>query len=169
MTLNALLFALVFVAALAFFARNAVRLIGYLRIGKKEDRFSGAGPRLRRVLTIAFGQSKLLREPLAGLLHLLIFWGFVVLLSAVLESVGEGLFPGFSFSFLGPLYPPLLFLVDLFGALVIISVVVSIVRRLFAPPARLRVTGHAKWDAVLILALIPVSYTHLTLPTILLV
>jgi Fe-S oxidoreductase len=154
MTLNALLFALVFVAALAFFARNAVRLIGYLRIGKKEDRFAGAGPRLRRVLTVAFGQSKLLREPFAGLLHLLIFWGFVVLLSAVLESVGEGLFPGFSFSFLGPLYPPLLFLVDLFGALVIISVVVSIVRRLFAPPARLRVTGHAKWDAILILSLI---------------
>jgi Fe-S oxidoreductase len=154
MTLNALLFALVVVAALAFFARNVVRLVGYLRLGKKEDRFSGAGRRLRRVLTIAFGQSKLLREPLAGILHFLIFWGFVVLLSAVLESVGEGLFPGFSFSFLGPLYPPLLFLVDLFGALVVISVLVSIVRRLFAPPARLRVTGHAKWDAVLILALI---------------
>ena len=154
MTLNALLFALVFLAALAFFARNVVRLVGYLRLGKKEDRFSGAGGRLRRVLTIAFGQSKLLREPLAGLLHLLIFWGFVVLLSAVLESVGEGLFPGFSFSFLGPLYDPLLVLVDLFGALVVISVLVSIVRRLFAPPARLRVTGHAKWDAVFILALI---------------
>jgi Fe-S oxidoreductase len=154
MTLNALLFALVFLAALAFFARNVFRLVGYLRLGKKEDRFSGAGRRLRRVLTIAFGQSKLLREPLAGLLHLLIFWGFVVLLSAVLESVGEGLVPGFSFSFLGPLYPPLLVLVDLFGALVVFSVLVSIVRRLFAPPARLRVTGHAKWDAVLILALI---------------
>jgi Fe-S oxidoreductase len=154
MTLNALLFALVFVAALAFFARNAVRLIGYLRIGKKEDRFSGAGGRLRRVLTVAFGQSKLLREPFAGLLHLLIFWGFVVLLSAVLESVGEGLFPGFSFSFLGPLYGPLLVLVDLFGMLVTIAVLVSIVRRLFAPPARLRVKGHAKWDAVLILSLI---------------
>ncbi len=154
MTLNALLFALVLVAALAFFARNAVRLVGYLRTGRKEDRFSGAGRRLGRVLTIAFGQSKLLREPLAGLLHLLIFWGFVVLLSAVFESVGEGLFPGFSLSFLGPLYAPLLFLVDLFGALVIVSVLVSIVRRLVAPPARLRVTGHAKWDAILILSLI---------------
>jgi Fe-S oxidoreductase len=154
MTLNALLFALVFVASLAFFARNVVRLVGHLRLGKKEDRFSGAGRRLRRVLTIAFGQSKLLREPLAGLLHFMIFWGFVILLSAVLESVGEGLVPGFSFSFLGPLYPPLLFLIDLFGALVILAVIVSIVRRLVAPPARLRVTGHAKWDAVLILALI---------------
>jgi len=154
MTLNALLFALVLVAALSFFSFNAARLSGYLRLGKKEDRFSGAGERLRRVLGIAFGQSKLLREPLAGFLHLLIFWGFVVLLSAVVESMGEGLIPGFSFSFLGPLYIPFLVLIDLFGMLVVISVLVSIIRRLVAPPARLRVTGHAKWDAVLILALI---------------
>ncbi|HMK38191.1 MAG TPA: (Fe-S)-binding protein, partial [Bacteroidota bacterium] len=154
MTLNALLFALVLVAALAFFCRNAVRLIAYLRLGKKEDRFSGAGERLRRVLGIAFGQSKLLREPLAGILHVLIFWGFVVLLSAVVESMGEGLFPGFSFSFLGPLYTAYLVLTDLFGMLVVIAVVVSILRRLVAPPARLRVAGHAKWDAVLILAMI---------------
>jgi Fe-S oxidoreductase len=156
MTLNTLLFAIVLVAALAFFARSASRILGNLRLGKKEDRFGNPGLRLRRVLTIAFGQSKLLREPLAGLLHLLIFWGFVVLLSAVCESIGEGLFPGFSFSFIGPLYPPLLFLVDLFGALVVVSVTVSIVRRLVAPPARLRVEGHAKWDAVFILALIMV-------------
>jgi Fe-S oxidoreductase len=154
MTLNALVFALVVVAAFAFFLRNVLRLVASLRLGKKENRFSGVPQRIRRVLTIAFGQSKLLREPFAGLLHFLIFWGFVVLLSAVLESMGEGLFPGFSFSFLGPLYGPLLVLVDLFGALVVVSVVVSIVRRLVDPPARLRVTGHAKWDAVFILTLI---------------
>lgn len=154
MTLNAILFALVLVASLAFFIRNAARLVASLRMGRREDRFSGWGGRLRRVLTVALGQSKLLREPLAGVLHLLIFWGFLVLLSAVFESMGEGLFPGFSLSFLGPLYGPLLALVDIFGALVVVSVVVSVVRRLFAPPARLRVSGHARWDAVLILTLI---------------
>ena len=154
MTLNATLFAVVLVAALAFFARSAVRLIGYLRLGKKENRFAEPGRRLGRVITVAFGQSKLLREPFAGVLHFLIFWGFVVLLSSVLESIGEGLIPGFSFAFLGPLYGPLQSLIDVFGALVVASVVVSIVRRLAAPPARLRVTGHAKWDAILILSLI---------------
>ncbi len=154
MTLNALLFALVLLVALAIFARSAVRIVGNLRIGKKENRFTEPARRLGRVLTIAFGQTKLLREPLAGLLHLLIFWGFVVLLSAVCESVGEGLFPGFSFSFIGPLYNPLQVCVDLFGALVVLSVAVSIFRRLFAPPPRLRVAGHAKWDAILILLLI---------------
>ena len=154
MTLNAILFAFFLIASLAFFLRNAARLVASIRLGRDEDRFSRPGERLRRVLTVALGQSKLLREPLAGLLHLLIFWGFLVLLSAVFESVGEGLFPGFSLSFLGPLYGPLLVLVDLFGALVVVSVIVSILRRLVAPPARLRVTGHAKWDAIVILTLI---------------
>jgi Fe-S oxidoreductase len=154
MTLNTMLFILALVGALAFFAWNVSRLIASLRLGRSEDRFSNVGQRLQRVLTIAFGQSKLLREPLAGLLHFLIFWGFVVLLAAILESMGEGISPGFSFSFLGPLYAPLQFLVDLFGILVVLSVLVSIARRLFAPPARLRVTGHSQWDAILILALI---------------
>jgi len=154
MTLNAVLFAVVLAGALALFARSAARLIGYLRLGKKENRFLEPGRRLGRVITVAFGQTKLLREPLAGILHFLIFWGFVVLLSSVLESIGEGLIPGFSFAFLGPLYGPLQSLVDAFGALVVLAVVVSIVRRLAAPPARLRVAGHAKWDAILILSLI---------------
>ena len=154
MPLNTFMFACVLLGALAFFSWNARRLIRYLRLGKKENRFDRTGERLGRVLTIAFGQSKLLREPLAGTLHFLIFWGFVVLLAAVLESIGEGLVPGFSFAFLGPLYGPLTFLGDLFGGFVVVAVLVSLFRRIVAPPARLRVGGHAKWDAVLILALI---------------
>lgn len=154
MSLTTLLFAAVFAAAMGLFARSSWRVISTLRLGRTEHRFDRTGERLRRVLTVAFGQSKLLREPFAGALHAFIFWGFVVLLSAVLESIGEGLMPGFSFAFLGPLYGPLTFLGDLFGVCVVASTLVSIVRRLVAPPARLNVKGHAKWDAVLILSLI---------------
>ncbi len=154
MSLQSLLFAFVLIGALGFFGWNARRLIGYLRLGKKENRFDQVGVRIMNTLKIALGQSKILREPVAGILHVLIFWGFVVLLGAVLESIGEGLIPGFSFSFLGPLYPPLIFLEDVFGALVVIAVLLSLFRRLFAPPKRLQVSGHSKWDAVLILAMI---------------
>lgn len=154
MSLQSLIFALVLIGAFGFFSWNARRLIGYLRLGKKEDRFDQVGRRMKNTLTIALGQSKILREPVAGILHVLIFWGFVVLLAAVLESMGEGLIPGFSLSFLGPLYPPLVLLEDLFGTLVVISVVASLFRRLVTPPKRLQVSGHSKWDAVLILGLI---------------
>lgn len=154
MSVQSSIFALVLVGALIFFAWNVRRLISYLRLGKKENRFDHVGVRIKNTLTIALGQSKILREPVAGILHVLIFWGFVVLLAAVLESIGEGIIAGFSFSFLGPLYPPLIFLEDVFGSLVVIAVVISLFRRLFAPPKRLQVSGHSKWDAVLILAMI---------------
>ena len=154
MPVQSVIFGLVLAGALTMFGRSALRLIGYLRIGKAEDRFDRVGERIGMVLKIAFGQTKLLREPLAGALHFLIFWGFVILLSAILESIVEGLVPGANFAFLGPLYPPLVFLQDLIGCLVIVSVTVSILRRLFAPPKRLQVEGHAKWDAILILGLI---------------
>ena len=156
MTLNSILFSVVIVCAFGLFGWNVKRLIGYLKIGKKEDRFDRPAERIGNVLRIAFGQSKLLREPLAGTLHLLVFWGFVILLAAVLESIGEGLLPGFSFAFLGPLYPPLVFLEDLFGLLVFASVVVYLYRRLVSPPKRLEVSGHSKWDAVFILGMIMV-------------
>jgi Fe-S oxidoreductase len=154
MSFESVLFVLVLLAALVLFAWQARRLLAAIRTGKPENRFDSAGQRLKVVLTVALGQSKLLREPLAGLLHFFIFWGFVILLSAVLESIGEGLVPGFSWAFLGPLYPPLACLQDVIGLLVVITVVVSILRRLFAPPKRLRVEGHSKWDAILILGLI---------------
>jgi Fe-S oxidoreductase len=154
MPVQSVIFGLVLAAALTLFGRSALRLIGYLHIGKAENRFDRVGERLGMVLKIAFGQTRLLREPLAGLLHFMIFWGFVILLSAVLESILEGLAPGSSFAFLGPLYRPLVFLQDLVGLLVVIAVVVSILRRLLAPPKRLQVEGHSKWDAILILGLI---------------
>ena len=77
MPIQSVLFGLVLAAALTLFGRNVLRLIGYLRTGKKENRFDHVGERLGRVAKIAFGQTKLLREPLAGMLHFLIFWGFV--------------------------------------------------------------------------------------------
>ena len=61
---------------------------------------------------------------------------------------------GFSFAFLGPLYPPLAFLQDTIGALVIGAVLVSIIRRLLGRPARLKVSGHEKLDAIFVLSLI---------------
>ncbi|MBX2991154.1 MAG: (Fe-S)-binding protein [Bacteroidetes bacterium] len=152
--LHSILFAIVLAAALGFFANNVNRLIRYLRLGKPENRFDNVGRRITNVLKIALGQTKLLREPFAGLLHALIFWGFVVLLSAVIESIIEGLTPGGSLAFLGPLYPPLTWFQDLFGAFVVVAVVVSLGRRLFAPPKRLQVSGHSKWDAIFVLAMI---------------
>ncbi len=148
---ESLIFIAVLAGSLLLFALNVRRLAGYLRIGRKEGRTDRPVERLRNVLTVAFGQTKLLREPLAGILHFFIFWGFVILLSAILETFGEGIAPGFTFGFLGPLYPPLAFLQDLIGLLVALSTIFALFRRYIRPPARLDVGGHSRFDATLIL------------------
>jgi Fe-S oxidoreductase len=103
------------------------------------------------MMTVAIGQSKLFREPVAGLMHAFIFWGFLVLLTSVLEAIGEGLVPEFSFRFIGFLYKPLAFCQDLFAGLVIIGVFIALFRRYIIRPKRLQVDRHAQIDATIIL------------------
>ena len=151
MTVKNIIFAVVFLGSFAFFAYSVRRLIRMLRIGKPEGRFENPGARLKRTLIVAIGQSKLLREPAAGMMHALIFWGFLVLLTAVLESIGEGLVRGFSLRFLGPLYPVIAFSGDLFGGFVILAVLYALYRRYVIRPKRLEVGRHGKLDATFIL------------------
>ena len=154
MTTKNFIFLLVLFGALVFFSFSVRRLIKYLSLGQPDSRFDNPVSRLKKTLVVAIAQSKILREPLAGFMHAFIFWGFLVLLTAVLESIGEGMVSGFSFRFLGSLYAPLAFLQDLFCGLVIISVLVALYRRYVLRPKRLELAGHSSLDATFILMMI---------------
>lgn len=154
MTTRSIVFSLVLLCAFGFFAFSIRRLILFLRIGKPDERFDKPWGRVKKTLVVAIAQSKILREPVAGAMHALIFWGFLVLLTAVLESLGEGLLHGFSFRFLGRLYEPLAFMQDMFAGLVVVAVLVALYRRYIVRPKRLEIEGHGQLDAVLILVMI---------------
>ncbi len=154
MEFHSILFLIVLALSIALFAKNVLRLYSYLGIGKPENRIDGIPRRLKNVFVIAFGQSKLMREPLAGMMHFFIFWGFVILLLAIVEAIGEGLTRGFSLSFLGPVYRPVLVLEEVLGVLVVASVLTALFRRYVTKPARLDVGGHARLDATVILGII---------------
>ena len=154
MTTRSIVFSLVLLCAFGFFAFSIRRLILFLRIGKPDERFDKPWGRVKKTLVVALAQSKILREPLAGAMHALIFWGFLVLLTAVVESLGEGLLHGFSFRFLGQLYEPLAFMQDMFAGLVVVAVLVALYRRFIVRPKRLEIEGHGQLDAVLILVMI---------------
>ncbi|HVK40410.1 MAG TPA: heterodisulfide reductase-related iron-sulfur binding cluster [Candidatus Kapabacteria bacterium] len=145
-----------FLAAAAGLAWNVRRLIGYLRLAKPDNRFGNVGTRIRNVLVVAIGQSKLLREPVAGAIHAMIFWGFLVLLAAVIESVVEGLIPGGNLFWLGPVYSVLSLSQDIFCVLILIGVLWALYRRYISVPPRLRVDSAERRDAALILVLIGV-------------
>lgn len=156
MPLKNILFSLVFLFALGLFAFSARKLILLLKIGKPDNRFDQRWKRLLLTLRVAIGQSKLLREPVAGFMHAFIFWGFIVLLSAVAESVGEGLIPGFTLEQLvgSRVYEVVMMMQDLFAGLVILSVFVALYRRYILRPRRLEVDLHGKLDATAILVAI---------------
>lgn len=51
-------FLIVFGIAALFFAKNAKRLIDWLKIGKPDDRFGNIGERIKQTLIVAIGQKK---------------------------------------------------------------------------------------------------------------
>ena len=57
---------------------------------------------IRNLLFIGLGQSKILRDPMAGALHASVFWGFVVLTVGTAEIIAGGLVPGFSYAAILP-------------------------------------------------------------------
>jgi Fe-S oxidoreductase len=149
------LFALFVLAAAGFFAYNVRRLTSYLRIGGVDPRLDHPLARLRNVLTIAIFQKKILRDPVAGPMHALIFWGFIVLTAGTAELIVHGVVPRFSFDFLpAPLYRAYSLSQDLFGLLVLGAVAVALWRRLVIHPPRLRGDGTHQGDALLILSMI---------------
>lgn len=155
MELKNIVFILIFIATFAFFGFSVNNLIKYLKVAKKkDDRFDNVPTRLRRVWNIAFAQTKLLRDPFAGLLHLLIFWGFVLFIFAVIETIVQGFYTPFSLSFLGPVFSIITLVQDIFGLLVIFSVLLSLYRRFIQKVPRLVVDAHGMKDAAFILSLI---------------
>ncbi len=124
-------------------------------VAKKEDKRSdNITARIKRVLIIAFAQTKLLRDPVAGFLHLLIFWGFMLFIFAVIESIIQGFYSNFNLSFLGLFYTLISFVQDIFGVFVILAVLISLWRRFIKKIPRLNVDKEGNIDAAFILIMI---------------
>jgi Fe-S oxidoreductase len=151
MALTNILFALVLFASFVFFGFSARRLLSYLQTGRPENRFDNLTERAKRVVKIALLQTKLLREPVAGVMHLAIFWGFMVLVVAVLESIGEGIAGHFSFRFLGRIYSLITFSQEIFCLLVAVAIAMALWRRFVSKVRRLQVDTNGNLDAALIL------------------
>ncbi|MCI0449588.1 MAG: 4Fe-4S dicluster domain-containing protein [Chlorobi bacterium] len=147
-------FLALFLAAMSFFTYNLLRIRSYLMLGRAENRFQNTGARIAKVIGIGIGQSKILRDPAAGLMHAFIFWGFLVLLTSVLEAFIQGFYSDFSISALGAISKIIFALQDLFGLLVVMAVFYALFRRYVLHPKRLKGDGHTNTDATIILLLI---------------
>ncbi len=135
MTPNPAIFAPLLFASLAFFAVSCWRRLSLVALGKPEDRFDRLGSRLGKTLLFAFGQRRVAAKPF-GVNHVVIFWGFLVLLIANGEFLLHGVLPGVSLALLpASLHHGLLAAFDLVSLLALGAIVLSFARRLlFKPP-----------------------------------
>ena len=99
-------------------------------LGKDVDRSDNKKERLNNMLRIAFGQQKMVKKPIAGILHIIVYVGFVIINIEVLEIVIDGIFGTHRvLSFLGVFYNILIGSFEILAFLVIISVVIFWIRR----------------------------------------
>jgi Fe-S oxidoreductase len=152
MTIKAIAMLVALAATMGFFAWSAWKKTLVMLKAKPDDtRFDQIWRRVEEVLTIAIGQKKMFKEPLAGLMHAFIFWGFLVLLFRSISLVGQAFSPEWTiFWFWGGLENVYTFSKDLAELAVLTMIGFAFFRRFVLKPWRISLS----WDANLVLFLI---------------
>ncbi len=125
-----ILFALLLIAGIGYFARNVKKLARNIKLGKEADVSDNSSQRWKNMAMIALGQSKMVVRPIAGLLHIIVYVGFVIINIEVLEIILDGLLGTHRlFAFLGPVYNVLIGSFEILAFLVVVAVIIFWIRR----------------------------------------
>jgi heterodisulfide reductase subunit C len=85
------LFLICLVVGIGFFVRNIRRLTRNIKLGKDIDRSDNKSARWKNMARVALGQSKMVSRPIAGIMHVIVYVGFIIINIEVLEIVVDGL------------------------------------------------------------------------------
>ena len=125
-------FALALALGFGFFAMNIRKLSRNIKLGKDVNRTDNKPQRLKNMIMIALGQSKMVKRPFSGFLHIIVYVGFIIINIEVLEIIIDGLF-GTHRIFLGLLgagfYGFLISTFEILATLVLVAVIVFWLRR----------------------------------------
>ncbi len=158
MHLKNILFIPFFLAATGFFFYNLWKLLGYVRVGKSENRLDNLGQRISDLLAIGLAQTKIMRDWWAGALHVAVFWGFMILTVGTFEVILEGFYEHASLAFIGSgPYFVLTLMQDVFGTLVLVASAIFLFRRYVTKPSRFggaEMKPDSRMDATYILLMI---------------
>jgi heterodisulfide reductase subunit C len=124
-------FAVLLFIGVSFFVINIRKITRNIKLGKNIDRTDNSNIRWKNMAMIALGQSKMVKRPVAGVLHIIVYVGFIVVNIEVLEIIIDGLFGTHRvLSFLGGIYNFLIASFEILAFLVLISVIIFWLRRM---------------------------------------
>ena len=125
-----LIFLVILAVGVVFFAKNVKRLLRNIRLGKDIDRADNKPLRWRNMAKIALGQYKMVTRPISGILHVIVYVGFIIINIEVLEIIIDGLFGTHRiFGFLGGFYDFLIGSFEILAFLVFVAVIIFWARR----------------------------------------
>ena len=128
--LDTILFAIILVLGFGFFIINSRKIIRNIKLGQDINRSDNPASRWKNMAMIALGQSKMVKRPVAGLLHIIVYVGFVIINIELLEIIIDGLFGTHRiFSFLGAFYDILIGSFEILAFLVLVAVIIFYSRR----------------------------------------
>jgi len=127
-----IVFPVVLLITLVVFGFTTRRYIGYFKHTRKGFPVKQLGRRFGLMMEVAIGQTKIFRRPVMGLLHALVFWGFLVILIGSIEMIIDGL-AGTErvLSFLGGFYSFIMASGDIFALIIALAILVFLFRRVF--------------------------------------
>ncbi|PCI32390.1 MAG: Fe-S oxidoreductase [Flavobacteriaceae bacterium] len=150
-----IIFAIVIIIGVGFFVGNIKKLIRNIKLGKDLDRSDNASARWKNMAMIALGQSKMVKRPIAGALHIVVYVGFIIINIEVIEIIIDGLIGTHRIlSFMGGFYDFLIAAFEILAFMVLVSVSVFWIRRMIVRIPRFwnkEMKGFPKNDALYIL------------------
>jgi Fe-S oxidoreductase len=166
------IFAVVFLGALALFAWTVRRFTRMIFAGRPDPRTDHTGDRLRSILVYFFGQKKVIEKTqlpssraqrfvsaMGSKYHFVIFWGFIIITIGTVETLLQGLFPSLALTMIlgDTLGEATYAAIDVSTLLVLVTIGFAVFRRIVLQPRLIPMTR----DAAAILGAIAVlMITH---------
>ncbi|GAJ97280.1 LOW QUALITY PROTEIN: Fe-S oxidoreductase [Geomicrobium sp. JCM 19055] len=144
--IHVIAFLLVTAYAVFLFAKLVTTRIGFIKLGQEAKFILTSKERRDAVLTNVFGQKKLLKDKKSGIIHVIFFYGFLIVQFSAIDVIWKGLNPG-SHLPLGPLYPWFTLSQELVVVMILFGVVWAFYRRYIEKIVRLK----RNWKAGLVL------------------
>lgn len=109
----------------------------YVKLGKKVEFDNRVKERLKKIGTFVFGQKKLFKDKKSGIMHFLLFYGFILVQFGAIDLIIKGIKPGVHLPF-GPVYPIFTFLEEAVTLIVLIAILYAFYRRYIEKLVRLK-------------------------------
>ena len=128
--LDNILFAILLVIGFGYFFNSVKNIRRNINLGTDVNRYDNPKARWNNMAMIALGQSKMVKRPIAGILHIIVYLGFIIINIELLEIIIDGLFGTHRiFAFLGTIYNVLIASFEILAVLVLVSVFIFWIRR----------------------------------------